>query len=147
MTFDLFVSQFEESLGVVKVVLDVHALILSGRPGTKIADVLKMVDVPANSVDPLSEFIEDQMCSVVFFAVNVVNNVIGKRLDTPCVICECHGISLKKPARLRMGADISCSRARQTEIKPRANKKTVAGMPKDTRRNSLENKPATLKKM
>jgi len=45
-----------------------------------------MVNVPAYLVDLLFDVIEDKMCSLVFFAINVLDNVIDKSLDALCVI-------------------------------------------------------------
>ncbi|MBA7630454.1 hypothetical protein ES703_37976 [subsurface metagenome] len=71
-----------------------------------------MVDVPANLVDLPFDVIEDQVCPLVFFAINVMNNIIGKCLDVPCVICQCHGISLKRTARKRTLRAVTYKRAR-----------------------------------
>lgn len=71
-----------------------------------------MVNVPAYLADLPFEIIEDQVCPLVFIAVNVVNNIIGIRLDVSNVISQCHGISLKWLARKRTLPDVTYKRAK-----------------------------------
>lgn len=66
---------------------------------------LKSVDVSSKFVNLADNIIEGYMCLAVFVAIHVVYNVIGKFLDAPCVVCQCHGISLKRPVRHRKSAN------------------------------------------
>lgn len=84
---DFLLSHFEIGIGAVEVVINIHKLTLPCITWRKITDILKVVDVPAYLVDMLFEIIEQAVSLFVFFAINVVNNIIGKPLDVANVIC------------------------------------------------------------
>jgi len=46
-----------------------------------------MVDVPMQFLDFSFDSIEEYMCPAVFFAINVLLNIIGKPLDVFDVVC------------------------------------------------------------
>jgi len=87
-----------------------------------------MLDVPAYFVDLPFEIIEDQVCPLVFLAVNVVDDVIGICLDVSNVICQCHGISLKRLARKRTRRGVTYRRAQPPCKKCKESEKVAAGM-------------------
>ncbi|KKN13005.1 hypothetical protein LCGC14_1010880 [marine sediment metagenome] len=66
---------------VFYILLDAHGLLFTCRPGTKIADVLKMVDVPVCQADLLFDIIEGAVCLWVFPGVNEIDDVVGKLFD------------------------------------------------------------------
>ena len=63
------------------VLLDAHGLISTCRPGTKIGDVLKMVDVTVCQADLSFDIIEGAVCLWVFPGVNEIDDVVGKLFD------------------------------------------------------------------
>jgi len=64
------------------------------RTCSKISNVLKMVNVPVCQADTLFDIIEGDVCKWILLGVNKYNNLRGKVLDAPDVVCDGHDLGL-----------------------------------------------------
>ncbi len=71
------------------------------RPCSTIGIQLEIVDVPADSMELRFDVIEGAVCLLVFSVVAQTSHGTGKHSDEPCVVSQCHGISLNWLARMR----------------------------------------------